>query len=66
MPEDRHIYLNDTPELAAGFMVWLATGKADWATGRYLSANWDVEELIALKDEILRDDLLVNRLRTKA
>jgi len=66
MPEDRHIYLNDTPELAAGFMVWLASGKADWATGRYLSANWDVEELSALKDEILRDDLLVNRLRTKA
>ena len=66
MPEDRHVYLNDTPELAAGFIVWLATGKADWATGRYLSAKWDVEELTALKDEILRDDLLVNRLRTKA
>jgi NAD(P)-dependent dehydrogenase (short-subunit alcohol dehydrogenase family) len=66
MPAAMHAYLTDSPELAAGFMVWLASGKADWATGRYLSANWDVEELTALKDQILRDDLLVNRLRTKA
>ncbi|MBC7285961.1 MAG: SDR family NAD(P)-dependent oxidoreductase, partial [Hoeflea sp.] len=44
----------------------LASGRADWAKGRYLSANWDVEELISRKDEIVRDDLLVNRLRTKA
>lgn len=66
MPAAMHAYLTDSSELAAGFMVWLASGKADWATGRYLSANWDVEELAALKDEILRDDLLVNRLRTKA
>jgi NAD(P)-dependent dehydrogenase (short-subunit alcohol dehydrogenase family) len=66
MPEDHYSYLTDTPELAAGFIVWLASGKADWATGRFLSANWDVEELTSLKDEILRDDLLVNRLRVRA
>jgi NAD(P)-dependent dehydrogenase (short-subunit alcohol dehydrogenase family) len=66
MPENMHEYLIDDPELAACFAVWLCSGKADWATGRYLSANWDVEELTALKDEILRDDLLVNRLRAKA
>lgn len=66
MPEAMHAYLTDSPELAAGFIVWLASGKADWATGRYLSANWDVQELTALKDEILRNDLLVNRLRTQA
>lgn len=66
MPEEMHAYLVDAPELAADFAVWLCSGKADWAKGRYLSANWDVGELIALKDEILRDDLLVNRLRTKA
>jgi NAD(P)-dependent dehydrogenase (short-subunit alcohol dehydrogenase family) len=66
MPEAMHPYLTDSPELAAGFIVWLASGKADWASGRYLSANWDVQELTALKDEILRNDLLVNRLRTQA
>lgn len=65
MPENMHGYLIDEPELAAGFTVWLSSGKADWAKGRYLSANWDVAELTALKDEILRDDLLVNRMRAK-
>jgi NAD(P)-dependent dehydrogenase (short-subunit alcohol dehydrogenase family) len=65
MPEYVHEYLTDEPELAAGFAVWLCSGKADWATGRYLSATWDVDELTALKDDILRDDLLVNRLRAK-
>ncbi|WP_193174984.1 SDR family oxidoreductase [Oricola nitratireducens] len=66
MPEDLHAYLDDKPDLAASFAVWLCSGKADWAKGRYLSATWDVGELTALKDEILRDDLLVNRLRAKA
>jgi NAD(P)-dependent dehydrogenase (short-subunit alcohol dehydrogenase family) len=65
MPEALHAYLIDEPELAAGFAVWLCSGKADWAKGRYLSANWDVSELLALQEEILRDDLLVNRLRAK-
>jgi NAD(P)-dependent dehydrogenase (short-subunit alcohol dehydrogenase family) len=66
MPEDYYSYLTDTPELPAGFIVWLASGRADWATGRFLSANWDVEEFTSLKNEILRDDLLVNRLRVRA
>lgn len=65
LPKDMHGYLIDKPELAACFAVWLCSGKADWATGRYLDATWDVTELTALKDEILRDDLLVNRLRAK-
>jgi NAD(P)-dependent dehydrogenase (short-subunit alcohol dehydrogenase family) len=66
MPKEVHVNLVDDPDLAAGFAVWLCSGKADWAKGRYLSSNWDVDELTQLKDQILRDDLLVNRLRTKA
>ncbi len=65
MPEAMHQYLVDSPDLAAGFAVWLCSGKADWAKGRYLSATWDVGELTAMKDEILAEDLLVNRLRGK-
>ncbi len=65
MPEELHSYLVDEPELAAGFIVWLCSGKADWAKGRYLSSNWDVNELLQMKDHIINDDLLVNRLRTK-
>ena len=65
MPKERHGVLVDSPDLAAGFIVWLCSGRADWAQGRYLSCNWDVNELNQLKDRILRDDLLVNRLRAK-
>lgn len=66
MPDAMHEYLDDEPELAAGFAVWLCPGKADWARGRSLSTTWDVGELAALEGEILRDDLLVNRLRASA
>jgi len=66
MPDAMHVYLIDEPDLAACFTVWLGSGAADWAKGRYLSATWDVGELAAMKDEIVRDDLLVNRLRGKA
>ncbi|MGL6210443.1 MAG: SDR family oxidoreductase [Paracoccaceae bacterium] len=66
MPQALHPYLVDDPALAAGFAVWLSSGKADWAKGRYLSATWDVAELTALRDAIVTDDLLVNRLRTRA
>jgi NAD(P)-dependent dehydrogenase (short-subunit alcohol dehydrogenase family) len=65
MPEDLHQYLTEEPELAAGFIVWLCSGKADWASGRYLDSTWDVGDLLKMKDEIIKDDLLVNRLRTK-
>lgn len=65
MPETLHAYLNDTPDLAACFAVWLASGAADWARGRYLAATWDVTELTAMKDTILETDLLVNRLRAR-
>ncbi|QLC26436.1 SDR family oxidoreductase [Parasphingopyxis algicola] len=65
MPDYMHEYLTDPPELAAAFAVWLSSGQADWAAGRYLSANWDVEELLSMKDVILKDDLLVNRLRAR-
>lgn len=66
MPDHMHEYLIDDPDLAACFAVWLCSGRADWARGRYLSATWDVMELASLKEDILGKDLLVNRLRTTA
>ena len=66
MPKERHAALIDSPDLPAGFVVWLCSGKADWARGRYLSSTWDVDELTQLRDQIIEDDLLVNRLRVKA
>jgi NAD(P)-dependent dehydrogenase (short-subunit alcohol dehydrogenase family) len=66
MPAELYNRSSDQPDLAAGFIVWLCAGKADWAKGRYLSAQWDVGELTAMRDGILGGDLLVNRLRTTA
>lgn len=65
LPEETHAYLADAPDLAACFAVWLCYGQAGWARGRYLSATWDVGEIEAMKEEILREDLLVNWLRAK-
>jgi hypothetical protein len=65
MPDDMHQYLVDTPELAAGFITWLASGNADWAAGRYLSSTWDVTELSQMRGSIISNDLMVSRLRAK-
>ncbi|KAL7911760.1 hypothetical protein GGI35DRAFT_297950 [Trichoderma velutinum] len=43
----------DSPELMANFAVWLASSESDFLAGRFLWANWDVEDLIAAKDKIL-------------
>lgn len=43
----------DTPELVGGTGVWLATDAADFLTGRFVSANWSVEDLVKKKDAIL-------------
>lgn len=65
MPSHMHQHLVDSPDLAGCFAVWLASGAADWARGRYLSANWDVVELAAQADDIVSKDLLVNRMRAR-
>jgi NAD(P)-dependent dehydrogenase (short-subunit alcohol dehydrogenase family) len=47
-----------TENLAAHFQVWLAGPDADFLKGKMVWANWDVEELKAKKDEILKGHLL--------
>ncbi|KAK4962757.1 hypothetical protein LTR10_000384 [Elasticomyces elasticus] len=55
----------DTPELPAGFAVWLATQPEAKAVlnGRFIWANWDVTELLGRRDEILSKDLLTLALK---
>ncbi|KAL6872879.1 hypothetical protein J3F83DRAFT_731257 [Trichoderma novae-zelandiae] len=47
-----HMPPRDAPELMANFAVWLAGPESDFLSGRFLWANWDVEELVAAKDKI--------------
>ncbi|KAH8888979.1 NAD(P)-binding protein [Thozetella sp. PMI_491] len=48
----------DTPELSGSVMAWLATDKARFLSGRFISVNWDVDDLVARKDEIVSEELL--------
>ncbi len=46
--------------LCGAFCVWITKQKEElqWLNGRFLSANWDVDELLAKKAEIVEKNLL--------
>ena len=44
--------------LAAGTALYLSTPRAEFLAGRFVYANWDMEAVEALKEIIVRDDLL--------
>lgn len=43
-------------------MAWLTSERRPWLSGRYLSVNWDVDDLEAMKDEIVKGDKLKMRM----
>lgn len=52
----------DTPELAGDTIVYLTKEKREWLAGRYINCTWDMPELMAQKDEIVKGDKLKVRL----
>ncbi|CRG84836.1 hypothetical protein PISL3812_02025 [Talaromyces islandicus] len=48
----------DSVELPADFMVWLTSSEASFLNGRYVYANWDINELRARAEEIQSGILL--------
>jgi NAD(P)-dependent dehydrogenase (short-subunit alcohol dehydrogenase family) len=52
-------FAKDTHELAGGFAVWLSTEQASFLNGRYVSANWSVDELLERKEEIVSEGKLL-------
>ena len=62
MPKDAHINLKDKTELPADSIVWLAQERREWLAGRYVSCCWDMSELLARKDEIVKGDKLKVRM----
>jgi len=52
----------DDPALCGAFCLWLLKEKREWLSGRYVSCNWDVDELESMKDEIVEKDKLKMRL----
>ncbi|OJJ42638.1 hypothetical protein ASPZODRAFT_76276 [Penicilliopsis zonata CBS 506.65] len=56
-------FMKDTHELVGGTAVWLASGDKQYLSGRYISANWDMEELQHRKDQFSDDRLLTFALK---
>ncbi|VDC07615.1 unnamed protein product [Peniophora sp. CBMAI 1063] len=52
----------DTVELPAATFLWLTARNAEFLSGRYVQATWDLNEVVAKKEEIVRDNLLVTKL----
>ncbi|KAF7881882.1 uncharacterized protein EAF02_006570 [Botrytis sinoallii] len=62
LPVQYHTNLVDAPELAADTIEWLTREKQGWLNGRYRSADWDMEEIMSRKDEIVEGNKLRVRL----
>lgn len=54
--------LADDEGLAGAFCVWLSREKRQWLSGRFVSCNWDVEELGRMEGRIVEGDLLKYRM----
>lgn len=52
----------ETAELPAETVVYLTREKRDWLAGRYVNCTWDMPELMAQKEEIVKGDKLRVRL----
>lgn len=46
------------PDLVGSVVLWLTTAEADFLRGRWLSANWRVDQLAACEGEIVDKNLL--------
>ncbi|KAK8037840.1 hypothetical protein PG991_001186 [Apiospora marii] len=62
MPAETLAGLGDRPELVAETVAWLTSERREWLAGRYVSATWDMEELVRRKGEIVEGDKLKVRL----
>src|SRR3569833_1016397 len=52
----------DDPALCGSVCLWLVRKKPVWLSGRYISSEWDLDELEAKREEIVRGDKLKARM----
>jgi hypothetical protein len=48
----------DPPELTGGLSLYLSTSRAEFLRGKFVTVNWDVEEMEKHADEINKKKLL--------
>ncbi|KAL3703315.1 hypothetical protein TMatcc_010504 [Talaromyces marneffei ATCC 18224] len=56
-PEFKHIFV-DTPELCGNTLAFLTSEKRPWVGGRFIHVTWDMPELIARSDTIVKENQL--------
>jgi len=62
-----HYPVNSTVGLAAATILYLTSGSADYLSGRYVSATWDLGEVERdWKEKIVAQNGLVNKLSIPA
>ena len=52
----------ETPELSADTIVYLTKEKREWLAGRFINCTWDMPQLMAMEEDIVKDDKLKVRL----
>lgn len=58
MDTNSFIVFVDTPELCGDTLVFLTSEKRAWIGGRFINVTWNMPELMAQKDEIVKEDKL--------
>lgn len=51
-----------SPNLSAYTYVRLTSGSEDWLSGRFFDSTWNLDEISKLKEQIVDQDALKNRL----
>lgn len=54
-----------SPALTGGVSLFLATPRAEFLRGRFMSVNWRVDELEAMKETIVGNHLLKSAFNAK-
>ena len=60
--ESMHL-LTDTPRLVADTMTFLTAERREWLAARYVDSRWDMSELVARKEDVVKNNLLKVQMR---
>ncbi|CAI6100048.1 unnamed protein product [Clonostachys chloroleuca] len=58
LPGQASMISQDKPELAGDTLVFLTKEKRQWLSGRMITSNWDMEEFLSKREEIIARDSL--------